>query len=80
MIGTAAAILTMFSFVPQIIKVIKYKSARDVSEITLFQMSAGVALWLIYGFGRHDVIIILANGITLLSLVILLFLYFNYSR
>ncbi len=79
-IGLSAAVLTMFSFVPQIIKVIKHKSAKDVSEITLFQLTGGVGLWLVYGLGRKDPVIILANAVTLVSLVILLFLYFRYNR
>jgi len=78
-IGLVAAGLTMFSFLPQIFKVLRLKSTRDVSEATLFQLSAGVALWLIYGFGKRDVIIILANGVTLLSLLVLLFLCFKYK-
>ena len=48
-IGLAAATLTTFSFVPQIIKIIKVKSFRDVSLFTLFQFAAGVSLWALYG-------------------------------
>jgi len=79
-VGSSAAILTMFSFVPQIIKVIKTKSAKDVSLTTLFQLSLGVSLWIVYGIYLKDVIIITANSVTLITLVILLLLYFNYGR
>lgn len=79
-IGLGAATLTMFSFIPQIIKVVKTKSAKDVSLITLFQLSFGVSLWIIYGLHLKDPIIILANSVTLSSLVVLLILYFNYAR
>jgi len=79
-IGLSAATLTMFAFVPQIAKVLKNKSAKDVSLITLLQLSLGVSLWVIYGVFRKDPIIILANGITLATLIILLLLYFNYGR
>jgi len=79
-IGFTAATLTMFSFIPQIFKVIKTKSAKDVSIITLFQLSLGVSLWIAYGWHLKDVIIIGANSITLVTLIILLFLYFNYGR
>ncbi|MFH1888550.1 MAG: SemiSWEET transporter [Candidatus Omnitrophota bacterium] len=77
-IGLAAATLTMFSFIPQIVKVSKNKSARDVSLVTLLQLSLGVSLWIIYGVYLKDTIIIGANTITLLSLIVLLYLYFNY--
>ena len=79
-IGVSAAILTMFAFIPQIIKVLKNKSAKDVSLITLFQLSLGVSLWIAYGMHLKDTAIIMANSITLITLVILLCLYFNYRR
>jgi len=70
----------MFSFIPQIIKVVRNKSAKDVSIITLFQFSLGVFLWFIYGLYRKDTIIITANLVTFITLAVLLFLYFNYRR
>lgn len=79
-IGSSAASLTMFAFIPQIIKVLKTKSAKDVSLITLFQLSIGVSLWIFYGIHLKDAIIIIANGITLTSLIILLSLCFYYER
>lgn len=80
MIGFAAATLTMFSFVPQIIKVIKLKSAKDVSVVTLLQLSLGVSLWIAYGIYLKNTIVIIANTVTLLSLLALLSLYFSYNR
>ncbi len=80
MIGAAAATLTMFSFVPQIIKVLKTKSVKDVSVITLFQLSLGSSLWIIYGFHLRDKIIIVANVITLAIIMILLSFYFKLER
>lgn len=79
LIGIAAAVLTMFSFIPQIARSLRTKSVKDVSPITLFQMSSGVFLWMIYGIYLKDPIIIIANLTTLITLVILLFLYFKYG-
>ena len=79
LIGLTAATLTTFSFVPQIIKVIKVRSVRDVSLFTLFQFAAGVSFWVLYGIYLKDAIIIVANCMTLLTLVILLAFYFKYS-
>jgi MtN3 and saliva related transmembrane protein len=78
-IGIAAATLTMFSFVPQIFRSLRTKSVKDVSPVTLFQLSFGVLLWMIYGIARCDPIIILANAVTLISLSVLIFLYFKYG-
>jgi MtN3 and saliva related transmembrane protein len=79
-IGSSAAALTMFGFIPQIIKVLKTKSLKDVSLTTLTQLSLGVSLWIAYGIYLKDAIIITANTVTLFSLIILLFLYFRYGR
>lgn len=80
LIGLTAAILTTFSFIPQIIKVYRTKSGKDLSLVTLTQLSCGVALWVFYGLYRKDPIIILANGATFLSLILLLCLYFRYRN
>ena len=79
-IGLAAATLTMFAFIPQIIKVVKTKSAKDVSLITLLQLSLGVSLWIVYGMHLKDFIIILANGVTLFTLILLLIFYFRFGK
>lgn len=76
----AAASLTTFSFIPQIIKVLETKSGKDLSPITLFQLSTGVALWVIYGWSLGDWIIIAANSVTLASLLVLIVLYFRYKN
>jgi len=79
-IGIAAASLTMFSFVPQIFKVYKTKSGKDLSLITLVQLATGVFLWIIYGVYLGDRVIIVANAVTLSTLIILLVLYFLYAK
>lgn len=79
-IGLCAATLTMFSFIPQIIKVMQHRSARDVSLIMLLQLCLGVSLWMVYGFAKRDFIIVLANSVTFITLLILLFLYHRYGR
>ena len=79
-IGFTAAGLTMFSFLPQIIKTAKTKSAHDVSLAMLLQLSAGVLLWIVYGAYLRNPAIIIANCVSFVTLVILLCLYFNYRR
>ena len=74
-LGIAAASLTMFGFVPQIIKMWKTHSANDVSGLTLIQFGAGVALWMLYGIHLEDFIIIGANAVSLATLIIPLGVY-----
>ncbi len=77
-IGVAAAALTSFSFVPQVNKMWRRKSARDVSNITMFQLTVGNGLWLTYGIGRHDAVIIGANIIAISILIVGIILYYRY--
>ncbi|MDD5078455.1 MAG: SemiSWEET family transporter [Candidatus Omnitrophica bacterium] len=80
LIGALAATLTMFSFIPQIARSLRTRSVKDVSPVTLFQLSSGVFLWMVYGIARRDPIIIGANLITFITLAILIFLYFKYKN
>ena len=79
-IGILAALLTTFGFVPQILKMINTRSAKDVSIVTLYQFSAGVILWALYGFHLRDHIIIAANSITLITLAVAIGFYHRYDR
>lgn len=65
-IGFIAAILTSVSFLPQVLKVWQTRSAKDVSLGMYLLFSAGVALWLVYGFSLNSWPIILSNLITLI--------------
>lgn len=77
-IGLAAATLTMFSFVPQVIKMYRTKHSGDVSLMTIVQMATGVALWAAYGFHLRDPIIFFANIVTLAILLAAFYLYMKY--
>jgi MtN3 and saliva related transmembrane protein len=71
-IGLAAAVCTTVSFVPQLIRVWRLRSAREISTIMFSVFSLGTFLWLLYGIFLHALPIILANAVSLaLSLAIL---------
>ena len=77
-LGLVAATLTTSAFLPQMLKTWQTKSAKDVSHNMLITFILGVFLWLIYGFYRQDVAIILANGITLMLNLMILWLKIKY--
>ena len=79
-IGTSAAVLTTFSFVPQITRALRTKSVKDVSFITIVQLALGVLLWIIYGLYLRNAIIVIANAITFITLVILLAIYLSFRK
>jgi MtN3 and saliva related transmembrane protein len=78
-VGIVASLLTSFSYVPQVRKMWRRKSVGDISNITIFQMITGCILWLLYGIGRRDPVIIGANIVALSILAIGTFLYYHYK-
>jgi MtN3 and saliva related transmembrane protein len=64
-VGFGAGLLSTVAFVPQVLKIWKSKSARDVSLHTFAAFTAGVALWLAYGIIKQEPPIILWNAVTL---------------
>ncbi len=73
LIGLVAATLTTASFIPQVIKSWKNKSAKDLSLGMFVLFCSGVLLWLVYGILNKDAPIILSNTVTLvLSLTIII--------
>jgi len=79
-LGLTAATLTTCSFVPQLTKIWRTKSAEDLSYGMFSVLSTGVFLWLVYGLMRGDVPLIAANTITLMLNVAILVLKVRYSR
>ena len=79
--GYIAAVLTTAAFLPQLIKTLKTKKADDVSLITLIMFIIGVLCWIIYGYKISSIPILLANLITLILKILILFskIYFSKS-
>ena len=80
LIGVIAAGLTSFAFIPQVLKMHTTKSAKDSKPGNLNSAFPGVSLWMVYGIYLKDYIIILANAVTLLTLLSALFLYYKYRK
>ncbi len=79
-IGSTAATCTTISFLPQLIRVWRRKSARDISLTMFLLFSFGVACWLIYGIGIGSGPITVANAITLILALAILLLKLRYDR
>lgn len=78
-IGSVAAFCTTASFLPQLIRVLQRKSARDISLLMFLLFSFGVACWLAYGIGIGSGPVIAANAITLALAVAILALKVYYD-
>lgn len=65
-VGLAAGFLTTVAFIPQVTRIWRSKSAKDVSLSTFLAFTVGVGLWLVYGVMLQEVAMILWNSVTLL--------------
>jgi MtN3 and saliva related transmembrane protein len=79
-LGMIAGTLTTIAFVPQVLRIYRTKSARDVSYLTFGIFAAGVALWLIYGVLIGSPAMIAANIVTLVLAGIVIALKARYHR
>ena len=73
-LGLVAGTITSITFLPQVIKIWKTKSAKDLSLMMLLLLMLGVILWLAYGLLVMDAAIIYTNSMVLaMSLIMLYF-------
>ena len=79
LLGLSAGSLTTISFVPQVIKTWRSKSADDISTGMFVIFSIGLVMWLIYGLYLQSLPIIVANLVTLVLTVVILILKYRYS-
>lgn len=64
-LGFAAATLTTVSAMPQIRKIWKTKSTKDISLTTYILLSTGILLWLLYGVAIGSLPLVFANSLSL---------------
>jgi len=79
-LGFIAGTITTISFVPQVIRVYRNKSGRDVSAWMMLLLATGTLLWLIYGIMVGGVPIIAANAVTFTLVVVIFILKLYYAR
>ena len=79
-IGYAAAICTTVAFIPQLVRILRLRSAREISLPTFLLYSIGVLLWLLYGIWDHSGPMIASNSASLLLSASIFILKLRYDR
>jgi len=79
-LGLVAAVLTTASFLPQVYKTWKTKSTDSLSLTMLIVFVIGVCCWLVYGVLIGSFPIVLANFITAISGILLLYFKVRYKN
>lgn len=80
LIGFGATAFTVASTIPQIKKAKRTKDTDDVSIRFLLVLIAGLSLWVVYGIGKTDVVIIIGNSISVALNIWMLILKIKYSK
>jgi MtN3 and saliva related transmembrane protein len=73
LVGFVAAFCTTVSYIPQVNKCWQTGSSGDLSLKMLLILATGIALWVVYGFLKGDMVIIAANTVSVLLLLNLVF-------
>lgn len=79
-IGFVAAFLTTSAFLPQVYKTWKTKDVSALSLPMLSMFFLGLVLWLVYGFLKNSPSMIIANGITIISSIFLIYFKIKFSK
>jgi MtN3 and saliva related transmembrane protein len=61
--GYLGTFLSSITFIPQVVQVYKTKSAKDLSLPMLLIIASSTIVWLVYGFGKNALPVIICNFI-----------------
>jgi MtN3 and saliva related transmembrane protein len=79
-LGLVAGTLTSIAAIPQLVKTLRTRHARDISVWQPLLLSIGIALWLVYGMLIHDLPLVLANIVPLICNIMLTILKLRYRN
>lgn len=77
-LGFTAAFGTTASFLPQAIKTIRTKDTSGISLLMYLLFTTGCILWLLYGIFTNNTPVIVANTITCLFAIVILYYKVKY--
>ena len=80
-IGICGGILVIVCLIPQFVKIIQNKSAKDISLVMYILLFIAQILWTIYGILKNDLQVMITNIISsvITMLIIILSIYYNYG-
>jgi MtN3 and saliva related transmembrane protein len=79
-LGLVAGTLTSIAAIPQLVKTLRTRHARDISVWQPLLLAIGIALWLAYGMLIRDLPLVLANIVPLICNIMLTILKLRYRN
>ena len=78
-LGYAACVVTALTFLPQVIKTWKEKSAKNVSLMMFVIAFINEVMWIAYGAWKEDMVIVVTNVIMITMCSIMISLKLKYK-
>ena len=79
-LGLIAGLLVTCSLIPQIIRVFRLRSAREISAVFTVLLLLGLVLWLVYGIILTLAPVIIWNAIGAVLAILLLYAKMRYGH
>lgn len=78
-IGLVAGTITSITFIPQVIRIWKTRSAKDLSMVMMLLLILGTSLWFSYGLMIRDAAIIYTNSMVLVMSLVMMYFKVRYK-
>jgi len=79
-LATIFGVINGFANVPQIYKIFKTKSAKDISITTYIILTIGSVVWILYGIEIMNFPLLIMNGLALFEFILILIGCYLYGR
>ncbi|TBR18890.1 MAG: hypothetical protein EPO57_05510 [Chitinophagaceae bacterium] len=79
-LGYSASAVTVFTFLPQVLKTWKEKSAKDVSLMMFVIAFINEIMWIAYGVWIDNMVIIITNVLMIIMCSIMILLKLRYKN
>lgn len=79
-LGYAACAVTALTFLPQVLKTWKEKSAKNVSLLMFIIAFVNEVMWIAYGALRNDMVIVITNVIMISMCSVMIALKLKYRN
>lgn len=78
-LGYTAGAITSLTFLPQVIKTWRIRSAKDISLMMFVIAAINESMWIVYGVLLHNWVIILTNSVVLAMSLIMIYFKLRYK-
>ena len=78
--GLLGSALSSITFIPQVLRTWKTKSVEDLSLSMVIIVFFSTVIWLVYGFGKHLLPVIICNAVICLLSFVLIYFKLSYGK